>query len=55
MKSPNGIVNVIRGFIVLYEEVAIKCEGVFLMEIDQSQKHSNNDSAWANKTVERIV
>jgi len=55
VKSLSGIVNEIRGFIVSYEEVSIKCEGVFLMEIDQSEKHSNNDSVWANKTVERTV
>jgi hypothetical protein len=46
VKSPKyGVVNEIRGFIVLYNEVAIKCEGVFLMKIDEPEKRSNNDSA----------
>lgn len=46
VKSPkDGVVNEIRGFIVLYNEVAIKCEGVFLMKIDEPKNRSNNDSA----------
>lgn len=46
VKSPkDGVVNEIRGFIVLYNEIAIKCEGVYLMKIDETEKRSNNVSA----------
>lgn len=46
VKSPKyGVLNEIRGFIVLYNEVAVKCEGVFLIKIDEPEKLSNNGPA----------
>lgn len=49
VKSPKyGVLNEIREFTVLYNEVAIRCEGACLIEIDESEKLGNNDPSQAN-------
>lgn len=44
VKSPKyGVVNEIRRFIVLYNEVASKCEGAYLIKLDEAESNTKGD------------